>query len=115
MAYRKPTHGRNNTTMITGISTRQSTRVSSAPHFAAPRDEEDNSLVLDLLQNVELYSRPISFKTLDEIRTTKPEMRPVCQEYLDWLQGLAEHWKLIKREKYVHRTRNYDAHDHAIN
>ena len=88
---------------------------------------------LEILQDVERTSRPISFETLDIVAGNREAEKVVAQligrevdekyryrqkmeleDYLMSLQRLAEYWQMISERKYYHRKVSHAIYDGAI-
>ena len=101
--------------------------------LTALSDSMGDSL-LTLLKKCELAARPIKFETIDVILRNKDAENLILtltgrnsidevyrltqlqnlEEYLRTLEKLAQHWKLLKQEKYEHRKKSYGIYNNCI-
>lgn len=60
-----------------------------------------------MLENITQTSKVIDYRVLDELNSAEGEQSDNLKTYLNSLEIIANHWGMIKKEKYGHRVANH--------
>ena len=68
-----------------------------------------------MIENIISTAKELDYKVLDELNSSDCEHSYVFKAYLNSLEMIAQHWNMIKKEKYGHRTLTHEHLDIFIN
>lgn len=60
-----------------------------------------------MLENISITAKEIDYRVLDELNSVESEQSFSLKAFLNSLEMLAQHWCMIKKEKYAHRVANH--------
>ena len=68
-----------------------------------------------MLENIAASAKDIDYRVLDELNSVDCEQSYTLKAFLNSLEMLAQHWGMIKKEKYIHRVATHGHLDIYIN
>lgn len=68
-----------------------------------------------MLENIAFTARDIDYRVLDELNSVEDEQSIGLKAFLNSLEMLAQHWEMIKKEKYAFRVATHGHLDIYIN
>ena len=71
--------------------------------------------VVSILENILHTAKDIDYSTLDELNSADNPSAYAFMSFLNSVEILASHWKLINKDKYLYRTMNHGQLDAYIN
>ena len=71
--------------------------------------------VVSILENILHTAKEIDYSVLDELNSVENQSAYAFMSFLNSVEILASHWKMINKDKYLYRTMNHGQLDVYIN